>query len=156
MHDEAAAFAREREQAGSASPVVPARMDWYSFTVAFKGVLLEGLEVTFIVVTFGSTQGRLGLAAAAAAAAVVLVVAVGAVVREPLERVPENTLKFVVGVLLTSFGIFWGGEGAGVEWPGGDLAILGLVGYLAVVSIALTRLLRHRRRQALAPAAARA
>ena len=153
LHDEGAAFAREREQAGAASPAPSARMDWYSFTVAFKGVLLEGLEVTFIVVTFGSTQGRLGLAAAAAAAAVVLVVAVGVVVRGPLERVPENALKYVVGVLLTSFGVFWGGEGAGIEWPGSDLAILGVVGFLGLVSFALTRELR-RRRLALEPSEA--
>jgi uncharacterized membrane protein len=152
LHDEAAAFARERREAEQATPAGDARTDWYSFTVAFKGVLLEGLEVAFIVVTFGSTQGRLGLAAAAAAAAVVVVVAVGLAVRGPLERVPENALKFVVGVLLTSFGIFWAAEGAGVEWPGSDLAILAIVGYLAVVSLALTRLLR-RRRAALAPAA---
>jgi uncharacterized membrane protein len=154
LHDEGAAFRREREQAGAASVSEEARVDWYSFTVAFKGVLLEGLEVTFIVVTFGSTQGQLGLAAAAAASAAVLVVAVGAVVRGPLERVPENDLKFVVGVLLSSFGIFWGGEGAGVEWPGGDLAILGIVGFLGVLSFALVRQLR-RRRVALEPAAAR-
>jgi uncharacterized membrane protein len=155
LHDEAAAFVRESEGAESASPAAPKRVDWYSFTVAFKGVLLEGLEVTFIVVTFGSTQGRLGLAAAAGAAAVVLVVAVGLVVRGPLERVPENTLKFVVGVLLTSFGIFWGGEGAGVEWPGGDVAILGVIAFLGLLSLGLTRLLRQRR-AALTPAAARA
>jgi uncharacterized membrane protein len=154
LHDEGAAFARERRQADSATPAA-SRMDWYSFTVAFKGVLLEGLEVTFIVITFGSTQGRLGLAAAAAAAAVLLVVAVGLTVRGPLERVPENALKFVVGVLLTSFGIFWGGEGAGVTWPGGDLAILGIVGVIGLVSFMLTRLLR-RRRPALLPAAGRA
>jgi uncharacterized membrane protein len=155
LHDEGAAFARERREAEGASPVEAGRMDWYSFTVAFKGVLLEGLEVTFIVVTFGSTQGRLGLAAAAAAAAVVAVVAVGLVVRGPLERVPENALKFGVGVLLTSFGIFWGGEGAGVSWPGSDVAILGVIAYVALLSLALTRLLR-RRRPALAPAASRA
>jgi uncharacterized membrane protein len=145
LHDEGAAFAREREQAGAAAPAATSRMDWYSFTVAFKGVLLEGLEVTFIVVTFGSTQGRVGLAAAAAAAAVVLVVAVGLVVRGPLERVPENSLKFVVGVLLTSFGIFWGGEGAGVAWPGGDVAILEIIAFLALVSFALTRQLRRQK-----------
>jgi uncharacterized membrane protein len=145
LHDEGAAFAREREQAGAAAPARASRMDWYSFTVAFKGVLLEGLEVTFIVVTFGSTQGRVGLAAGAAAAAVVLVVLVGLVVRGPLERVPENSLKFVVGVLLTSFGIFWGGEGAGVEWPGGDVAILEIVAFLALVSFALTRQLRRQK-----------
>ena len=155
LHDEAAAFARESEGAESASRAAPKRLDWYSFTVAFKGVLLEGLEVTFIVVTFGSTQGRLGLAAAAGAAAVVLVVALGLVVRGPLERVPENTLKFVVGVLLTSFGIFWGGEGAGVEWPGGDVAILGVIAFLGLLSLGLTRLLRQRR-AALTSAAARA
>ncbi|SRR6266487_6638388 len=155
LHDEGAAFAREREQASSASPAATARMDWYSFTVSFKGVLLEGLEVTFIVVTFGSAQGRVGLAAAAAAAALVLVVAVGLVVRGPLERVPENSLKFVVGVLLTSFGIFWGGEGAGVEWPGADLAILAIVGFLGLVSVLLVRLLR-RQRVALQLARARA
>jgi len=154
LHDEGAAFARERDQAGAAAPTAPKRLDWYSFTVAFKGVLLEGLEVTFIVVTFGSTQGRLGLAAAAGAAAVVVVVAVGLVVRGPLERVPENTLKFVVGVLLTSFGIFWGGEGAGVNWPGSDVAILGLVAFLGLLSLALTRLLRQRR-GASTPAVAR-
>jgi uncharacterized membrane protein len=144
LHDEAAAFASGSAEAGSAA--APAgRMDWYSFTVAFKGVLLEGLEVAFIVVGFGSTQGKLGLAAGAAAAAVVLVVAVGVAVRGPLERVPENTLKFVVGLLLTSFGIFWGGEGAGVEWPGSDLAILALVGFVGLVSVLLTQGLRRRR-----------
>jgi uncharacterized membrane protein len=154
LHDEAEAFAREREQAGSAASAGTGRMDWYSFTVAFKGVLLEGLEVAFIVVSFGATQGRLGLAAGAAVAACVLVVAVGLVVRGPLARVPENTLKFAVGVLLTSFGIFWGGEGAGVEWPGGEVAILALVGFIALVSFGLTRELR-RRRLALEPAVVR-
>jgi len=144
LHDEAAAFTRERGEAEGAE-VGAARIDWYSFTVAFKGVLLEGLEVAFIVVTFGATQGRLGFAAAAAAAAVVLVVAVGLAVRAPLQRVPENALKFVVGVLLTSFGIFWAGEGAGVDWPGSDVAVLGVIGYVALVSLALTRLLRRRK-----------
>jgi uncharacterized membrane protein len=153
LHDEAAAFASGRAKAGSTATAAAGRMDWYSFTVAFKGVLLEGLEVAFIVVGFGSTQGKLGLAAGAAAAAVVVVVAVGVAVRGPLERVPENTLKFVVGVLLTSFGIFWGGEGAGVEWPGSDLAILALAGVVALVSILLTRGLR---RQPLRAAGARA
>jgi uncharacterized membrane protein len=153
LHDEAAAFARERREAEEASPTGGTGIDWYSFTVAFKGVLLEGLEVAFIVITFGTTQSRLGLAAAAAAAAVVLVVAVGLAVRTPLERVPENALKFVVGVLLTSFGIFWAGEGAGVSWPGSDVAVLAIVAYLALVSLALTRVLR-RRKAALTLAAA--
>jgi uncharacterized membrane protein len=120
-------------------------MDWYSFTVAFKGVLLEGLEVAFIVVTFGSTQGHLGLAIAAAVAAAVLVVVVGVIVRGPLARVPENALKYAVGVLLTSFGTFWGAEGAGVDWPGGDVAILGVIGFVLASAFALTWLLRRRR-----------
>jgi uncharacterized membrane protein len=152
LHDEAVAFERERAEAGVAAETSSAAMDWYSFTVAFKGVLLEGLEVAFIVVTFGSTQGHLGLAAAAAAAAAVLVVLVGVVVRGPLQRVPENSLKFGVGVLLTSFGVFWGGEGAGVEWPGSDAAILAVVAFVALFSLALTRAAR-RRRPALTPAA---
>ena len=145
LHDEGAAFAREQSAAGAAAPATGSRMDWYAFTVSFKGVLLEGLEVVFIVVTFGSTQGRFGLALGAAVAAVVVVVAVGLAVRGPLERVPENTLKFVVGVLLTSFGIFWGGEGAGVEWPGSDAAILALVAFLGLVSLGLVRRLKQQR-----------
>jgi len=154
LHDEAAAFAREREQAGAAAPAAAKGMDWYSFTVAFKSVLLEGLEVAFIVIGFGSAQGKLGLAAGAAAAAVVVVVAVGIAVRGPLARVPENSLKFVVGVLLTSFGTFWSAEGAGVTWPGSDLAILGVAAFIALISLALVRVLR-RRPPALEPAAAR-
>jgi uncharacterized membrane protein len=154
LHDEAEAFSRERERAGSASPDRVARIDWYSFTVAFKGVLLEGLEVAFIVITFGATQGRLAQAVAAAAAAAATVVLAGLVVRGPLERVPENTLKFVVGVLLSSFGIFWGGEGAGAEWPGGDIAILAIIAFVSLISFALTRALR-RQRLGLQPTAAR-
>jgi len=142
MRDEATAFARERGEAAAAPSARSTGTDWYSFTVAFKGVLLEGLEVTFIVVTFGSTQGRLGLAVAAAVSAAVLVVLVGLAVRGPLERVPENNLKFAVGVLLTSFGVFWAGEGVGVDWPGGDLAILWIVGFLALAAFALVRRMR--------------
>jgi uncharacterized membrane protein len=153
QRDEATAFAKERAQADSAPGVESNRIDWYAFTVSFKGVLLEGLEVAFIVVSFGSARGKLGLAAGAAAAAVLVVVGVGLLVRGPLERVPENSLKFAVGLLLTSFGVFWGGEGAGVEWPGSDLAILGIVAFLGLVSFGLTRALR-RRRIALRPVAA--
>ena len=145
LHDEGAAFQEERALAASASTEERAGMDWYSFTVAFKGVLLEGLEVVFIVITFGAAQGRLPLAAAAAVAAVLVVAGIGLLVRAPLERVPENTIKFAVGLLLTSFGVFWGGEGAGVSWPGGDLAILGILAFLALVSVVLVRLLRRER-----------
>lgn len=155
QRDEAAAFERERAEAGTAAPDAKAGMDWYSFTVAFKGVLLEGLEVAFIVVTFGSTQGHLGLAIAAALAAAVLVIVVGVIVHGPLARVPENALKYAVGVMLTSFGVFWGGEGAGVEWPGGDAAILAVVGFVLVSAFGLTWLLR-RRRVALRPSVGQA
>ena len=87
--------------------------DWYAFTVAFKGVFLEGLEVAFIVVTFGGTQRNVGLAAVGAAAALVVVLIAAVIVHEPLTRVPENTVKFGVGVMLTSFGIFWSVRGCG-------------------------------------------
>jgi uncharacterized membrane protein len=146
LHDEREAFREEREQAGAA-PAAAGAIDPYSFTVAFKGVLLEGLEVAFIVVSFGATQGKTALAAAAAASAVLVVAAAGILLRAPLERVPENVVKFAVGLMLTTFGIFWAGEGAGVEWPGGDAALLALLAFLALVSFGLTRQLRRRRRE---------
>jgi uncharacterized membrane protein len=123
-HDERGIYAREVGAAASApSGGRFAVADWYAFTLAFKGVLLEGLEVVFIVITFGATQGRIGLAVLGALAATVVVTAAGFAVRAPLARVPENTMKFAVGVMLTSFGMFWGAEGAGAHWPGGDAAL---------------------------------
>src|SRR6202040_3537320 len=105
----------------------PRSLDGYSFAIAFKGVFLEGLEVAFIVLTFGANQHRVGLAAGAAVAAVAVVSATGVALRAPLARMPENNMKFAVGVMLTSFGVFWGAEGAGADWPGGDAALLVLV-----------------------------
>jgi uncharacterized membrane protein len=151
LHDEDEAFREERKRAAAAGEVRRAGLDWYSFTVAFKGVLLEGLEVVFIVISFGAAQDRLGPAVVGAVAAVVLVVTAGLLVRGPLERVPENTIKFTVGVLLTGFGCFWAAEGVGVDWPGDELSLLGLIAFFAVVSLGLVRLLR---RQRLSPAAA--
>jgi uncharacterized membrane protein len=145
LHDEEEAFALEREEAARAGHEVKAGLDWYAFTISFKGVLLEGLEVVFIVITFGSTQGRVGLAAAGAGAAVVAVVAVGMLVRAPLARVPENTLKFVVGLLLTTFGTFWATEGAGAHWPGSDAAILVILAVLTVTAFGFVKLLRRQR-----------
>ena len=145
LHDEGAAFAHERQEAGAAAPAAPRGLDWYSFTVAFKGVLLEGLEVVFIVIAFGSAQGRLGLAAAGAAIALVVVVVAGILAKGPLSRVPENTIKFVVGLLLTSFGCFWGAEGAGADWPGGELSLLVVIAFFALVSLLLVRALRRGR-----------
>ena len=151
IHDEDAIFARELEDARGAAHEERAGMDWYGFTLAFKGVLLEGLEVAFIVITFGSAQGNIRLAALGAAAALVLVAVVGVLVRAPLARVPENTLKFAVGVMLTTFGIFWSAEGAGADWPGGDAALPVVLAFVVLVSFASVALLR-RRRLALTPA----
>src|SRR4051794_11850515 len=143
LHDEDAIYARERAEAQRAGVDIRAGVDWYSFTLSFKGVFLEGLEVAFIVVTFGSSHaGGVGLAAAAAGAALVVVVAAGAVVHAPLSRVPENTLKFAVGLALTTFGTFWAAEGAGVSWPGSDAALVAILGFLAAVSLTAARVLR--------------
>ncbi len=131
-HDEAAIYEREVAAMRDEPPVPAAGMDWISFTVAFKGVLLEGLEVAFIVVTFGASAGMLGPAVLGAAIAGILVLGVAAVVHRPLARVPENALKFAVGVMLVGFGTFWAGEGVGIEWPASDAAILVLLAaYLA-------------------------
>jgi uncharacterized membrane protein len=117
--------------------------DWYGFTLAFKGVLLEGLEVVFIVLTFGANAKNVGLAAIAAGCAIVLIVAAGFAIKAPLARVPENTMKFVVGIMLTSFGVFWGGEGAGAHWPGSDAALLVIIPAIALFGLGLTALLRQ-------------
>jgi uncharacterized membrane protein len=143
LHDEVAIFAREAAAAREMPPTDPRAFDGYAFTLAFKGVLLEGLEVVFIVLTFGATAGNLPLAVLGAAAAVVLVTVVGVAVRAPLARVPENTLKFSVGVLLTSFGTFWGAEGAGVSWPGNDAALPVIVVVTALASIGAVVFLRR-------------
>jgi uncharacterized membrane protein len=131
----ATAAAKPRRSAG----LVP---DAYGFTLSFKGVLLEGLEVVFIVLTFGANQHDVGLAAVAAACAVALVAVAGVAIRSPLRRVPENTMKFVVGIMLTSFGTFWGAEGAGAHWPGSDAALLALIPAIALFALALVALLR--------------
>jgi uncharacterized membrane protein len=146
LHDEDAIFARELAEAEGAARVERAGVDWYGFTLAFKGVLLEGLEVVFIVLTFGSAQGSIPLAAAGAAGALVLVTAVGVAVRAPLARVPENAMKFTVGVMLTTFGTFWSAEGAGAHWPGEDASLLGVLGFVILSSFVLVRLLRRERR----------
>lgn len=108
-------------------------------------MLLEGLEVAFIVISFGSGQGRLPLAATAAAFALVVVAIIGALVRAPLARVPENRIKFAVGVMLTGFGCFWAVEGTGVRWPGDEFALLGLLAFTTVTALSLVRLLRRQR-----------
>jgi uncharacterized membrane protein len=154
-HDEEGIYARQvaaaRAAAGGRRGWVG---DWYAFTLSFKGVLLEGLEVVFIAITFGASQHNVGLAAVAAVAAVVAVAAVGVAVHAPLSRVPENTMKFAVGVMLTSFGVFWGAEGAGASWPGNDAALLAIVPLTALVALAYVGLPRRARAAAAAPAGA--
>jgi uncharacterized membrane protein len=145
LHDEAEIYRRGAAEATTARSDRRAGLDWYSFTVAFKGVLLEGLEVAFIVVTFGSNQGSIPLAAAGAVSAIVLVAAVGFSVRAPLSRIPENALKFGVGLLLTTFGTFWLVEGSGASWPGSDAALLALLALYGAISFLLVRLLQQRR-----------
>jgi uncharacterized membrane protein len=160
LHDEDETFAKERAEAERAGRDMRAGVDWYSYTLSFKGVFLEGLEVAFIVITFGSARANgIALAAAAAAAALVVVVTAGALVHAPLTRVPENTLKFTVGLLLTTFGTFWAAEGAGASWPGDDAALVGLLAFYVLTSLGGVRLLRRRRTvvvRAAAPKAAEA
>jgi uncharacterized membrane protein len=144
LHDEEAIFARELAAARAAESAgrfnVP---DWYAFTLSFKGVLLEGLEVVFIVLTFGANAHEVPLAALAAASAVVLVVLAGLAIKAPLAKVPENTMKFVVGIMLTGFGVFWGAEGADAHWPGGDAALPVLIPAIALYALTLVAVLRR-------------
>ena len=146
MHDEASAYLREVAAAQAAGTQARRGVsDWYAFTLAFKGVLLEGLEVVFIVITFGDNQKDIGGAVIGAAAAIVVVTIVGIAVRAPLTKVPENWMKLAVGVMLTSFGTFWGAEGAGVRWPGNDAALLVVIPLVAVVAAAAIVWLRSRK-----------
>ncbi|MGA2927715.1 MAG: hypothetical protein ABSG43_17305 [Solirubrobacteraceae bacterium] len=142
-HDEQATFAAETAAARAAGRDTRRSVDPYAFVVSFKGVLLEGLEVAVIVLTFGANQHDVPLAAVAAAAAVAVVALAGVAARAPLARVPENAMKFSVGVMLTSFGMFWGAEGAGTSWPGADAALLAIVPAVLAASLALVAWLRR-------------
>jgi uncharacterized membrane protein len=143
LHDEAEAFAIEtaglREQASRHA----IRLDWLAALASFKAVLLEGLEVVFIVIAVSAGRGLLVPASAGALAACLLVAGVGFVVHRPLARVPENTLKFAVGVMLAAFGVFWTGEGLGVPWPGADLAIVAFAALFLAVGLAAVPLARR-------------
>jgi uncharacterized membrane protein len=121
-HDEAAIFERELAEL-ERIPVGEGALDWGGFVISFKGVFLEGLEVAFIVLTFGTNSGDFAPALAGAGLAVLVVGTVGAIVHRPLTRVPENAIKFSVGLALTAFGTFWGGEGIGIDWTLGDATL---------------------------------
>jgi uncharacterized membrane protein len=145
IHDEQLAYDRETESARAAGST-DAGIDNYSLAISFKAVLLEGLEVALIVITFGASQHRVGLAALAAGASIAAVAALGFALRTPLARVPENALKLIVGVSLTAFGTFWGAEGVGASWPGGEGALPVLIVLVLVAALLIARHLRLRPR----------
>ncbi len=124
LHDEDAIFQKKQAQFNQEAAQSESSQDWIAGITAFKAVLLEGLEVVFIVIAVGAGRGLLWPAAGGALAASLVVLAIGAMVHKPLSKVPENTLKFGVGVMLSAFGVFWTGEGLGIPWPGADLALL--------------------------------
>lgn len=140
-HDEDAIFARQVAELSDAPTAGP--RDATAFTVAFKGVFLEGLEVVVVVLTLGTSSHRLGVAALSAGVAVVLVAAIGLVVHRQLSGVPENAMKMGVGLMLVAFGTFWAGEGVHVSWPGSDLAIPALVGIYGLVAWILVWAVKH-------------
>jgi uncharacterized membrane protein len=144
QHDEDLIFETEVSELVAAPTARTGALDWTGFVVSFKGVFLEGLEVAFIVLTFGANSQRFDLAAAGALGAFLLVGGVGLAVHRPLSRVPENTIKFAVGFILMAFGTFWGGEGVGLEWALGDLMIPILAGLYAITGFLLIAALRRR------------
>jgi Ca2+/H+ antiporter, TMEM165/GDT1 family len=144
LHDEDAAFARETRELTEAEQRQAYGLDWLAGVTAFKAVLVEGIEVVFIVIAVGAARGLLGLASIGALAACVAVAAIGVAIHRPLARVPENGLKFAVGVMLSAFGLFWTGESLGVPWPGGDAAILGFIVLFLGVALGLVALLKPR------------
>ncbi|MCR8635049.1 COG4280 domain-containing protein [Paenibacillus radicis (ex Xue et al. 2023)] len=111
------------------------RMDWFGFTTTFNIVLLEGIEAIFIVLTLGLAANELSSAVLGSVIGIIVVIIAGILLRKPLAMIPENTMKFVVGLMLSSFGIFLVGEGVGVEWWHGDVSILVLMAALLLVSI---------------------
>jgi uncharacterized membrane protein len=143
LHDEQAAFSAQATNLKVATTQQQPHLDWLAGITAFKAVVLEGLEVVFIVIAVGAGRGLFIPASLGALAAGLLVVLIGVTVRRPLSRVPENALKFGVGVMLSAFGVFWTGEGLGVPWPGQDLAIPAFVLVFLLVGLGLTALRRE-------------
>jgi len=143
LHDEEKAFAAETAELQEQARRKEMRLDWLAGLASFKAVLLEGLEVVFIVIAVGAGRGLLWPAAFGAAAACAAVLIIGVIIHKPLARVPENTLKFVVGVMLSSFGVFWTGEGLGVSWPGEDLALLVFAALFLATGLVTAGLLRR-------------
>lgn len=143
LHDETSAFAAETANLKEAEGRRETRLDWLAGLTAFKAVVLEGLEVIFVVIAVGTGHGMLIPASLGALAACVLTLSVGVIVHKPLSRVPENTLKFGVGVMLSAFGVYWTGEGLGVSWPGSDLAIVAFGAIFLAAGLGLTEIVRR-------------
>ncbi|MGB9154489.1 MAG: hypothetical protein WCD70_15545 [Alphaproteobacteria bacterium] len=144
LHDEEAAFARQRDAMGNDADI-KSRWDYMAISAAFKITMIEGIEVVFIVIAIGATgNGLLGAASIGALAALVFVAGLGVILHRPVAMIPENKLKFIVGILISAFGTFWVGEGMGLAWPGDDLALVALMlGYL-VVALSAVPLCRAR------------
>jgi len=149
LHDEAIAYATETAQLREQASLDNARLDWLAALASFKAVMLEGLEVVFIVIAVGAGRGLIIPASVGAIAACLLVAGIGFAIHRPLARVPENTLKFVVGVMLSAFGVFWIGESFGVDWPGKDIAIIVFAALFFVVALGTVALTRRVGREAL-------
>ncbi len=144
LRDEDAAYAEETRALSAGMPIARDKWDAIAIITAFKAVVLEGVEVVVIVIGVGAVGNMLVPASIGALAACLLVVAAGAVLHRPLSRVPENSLKFVVGVMMSAFGLFWFGEGVGIRWPYSDAAILGLMAILLAASSAGIKLAKAR------------
>jgi len=144
LHDEDAAYRSETAHLKEEVARRAARADWLAGLTAFKAVMVEGLEVVFIVIAVGAGRSLLWPASVGALAAVALVLAIGVLVHHPLRRVPENALKFGVGVMLSAFGVFWTGEALGMPWPGEDLAIPAFIALFLALALGLTAVLRGR------------
>jgi uncharacterized membrane protein len=143
LHDEAEAFATETEELREQARRQETRLDWLAAVASFKAVLLEGLEVVFIVIAVGAGRELLAPASIGAIAACLLVAGAGVVIHRPLARVPENMLKFTVGIMLSAFGVFWTGEGLGIAWPGADLAIIAFASLFLIVALAAVAFVRR-------------
>ena len=143
LRDELASFAAETAILEDEAKRHQTKLDWIAGLTAFKAVVLEGLEVVFIVIAVGAGRDLVWPASLGALAACAIVVVIGLVVHKPLAQIPENTLKFGVGVMLSAFGVYWTGEGLGVPWPGQDLAIVGLAAIFLLTGVALTAFLRR-------------
>jgi len=143
LHDEEEVFAAETAHLQDEAARRKSNISWIAGLTAFKAIVLEGIEVVFVVVAVGAARGHLLAASLGALAACALVLAIGLLVHKPLSRMPENTLKFGVGVMLSAFGVYWTGEGLGITWPGQDLAIVVFGALFLITGLSLAAVLRR-------------